>query len=69
MIPTTGTVTGGIINPTVASTITETLGWLTVKALNDGEDIFDEAASFKEQFNTLYSTLSETTKKKVNSKK
>jgi uncharacterized protein (DUF697 family) len=62
LIPAVGTVAGGIINATVASTITETLGWVTVKMLNDGEDIFKEAMSFKGQFTTLLSALSKTKK-------
>lgn len=62
LIPAVGTVAGGIINATVASTITETLGWVTVKMLNDGEDIFKEAMSFKGQFTTLFSALSKTNK-------
>lgn len=40
-VPAVGTVTGAAINATVASAITESLGWVTVKMLNDGEDIFE----------------------------
>ncbi len=38
-VPAVGTIAGGAINATVATTITEALGWVTVKMLNDGEDI------------------------------
>ena len=62
-IPAVGTVTGGIINASVASAITESLGWVTVKMLNDGEDIFSEVMSFKGQFNALFSALSTKGKK------
>lgn len=57
LVPAVGTVAGAAINGAVASTITESLGWVTVKMLNDGEDIFDQAMSFKGQFNTLFKTL------------
>jgi uncharacterized protein (DUF697 family) len=57
-----GTVTGGMINATVAVAITETLGWVTVKMLNDGEDIFEEVMSFKGQFNTLFKALQQSKK-------
>ncbi|EPI00946.1 hypothetical protein D920_00555 [Enterococcus faecalis 13-SD-W-01] len=66
-IPVAGTVTGGMINATVAVAITETLGWVTVKMLNDGEDIFEEVMSFKGQFNTLFRALQHS--KKVSGKK
>ena len=46
-VPAAGTVTGAAINASVAVTITESLGWVTVKMLNDGEDIFEQAMSFK----------------------
>lgn len=62
LIPAVGTVAGAAINGTVASTITESLGWVTVKMLNDGEDIFDQFMSFKGQFNTLFKTLQNSTK-------
>lgn len=52
-VPAVGTVTGGIINATVATTITETLGWVTVKMLNDGEDIFNDVLTFQGQFKGL----------------
>lgn len=61
-IPVAGTVTGGVINATVAVAITETLGWVTVKMLNDGEDIFEEVMSFKGQFNTLFKALQQSKK-------
>ena len=54
LIPAVGTVAGAAINGTVASTITESLGWVTVKMLNDGEDIFEQVTTFKGQFNTLF---------------
>ena len=62
LVPAVGSVAGAAINGTVASTITESLGWVTVKMLNDGEDIFDQFMSFKGQFNTLFKTLQNSTK-------
>ena len=54
VIPVVGTVTGGMVNASVAVAITEALGWVTVKMLNDGVDIFDDVMSFKGQFSTLF---------------
>lgn len=62
LIPTVGTIAGAAINGVVASTITEALGWTTVKMLNDGEDIFEELTSFKGQFKTLSKALKSSTK-------
>ena len=62
LVPAVGTVAGAAINGAVASTITESLGWVTVKMLNDGEDIFDQAMSFKGQFDTLFKTLQNSSK-------
>lgn len=62
LVPAVGTVAGAAINATVASSITESLGWVTVKMLNDGEDIFEQAMSFKGQFNTLFKTLKNSSK-------
>ena len=62
LVPAVGTVAGAAINGAVASTITESLGWVTVKMLNDGEDIFEQAMSFKGQFNTLFKTLKNSSK-------
>ncbi|OUL08199.1 GTPase [Sedimentibacter sp. SX930] len=62
LVPAVGTVAGAAINGAVASTITESLGWVTVKMLNDGEDIFEQAMSFKGQFNTLFKTLQNSSK-------
>lgn len=62
LVPAVGTVAGAAINGAVASTITESLGWVTVKMLNDGEDIFEQAMSFKGQFNTLFKALQSTSK-------
>ena len=62
LVPAVGTVAGAAINATVASTITESLGWVTVKMLNDSEDIFEQAMSFKGQFNTLFKTLQNSSK-------
>lgn len=56
-IPTVGTVAGAAINATVASTVTESLGWVTVKMLNDGEDIFEQVTSFKGQYRSLIKLL------------
>ncbi|MGX7197372.1 YcjF family protein [Enterococcus olivae] len=57
LIPAVGTVAGAAVNATVASGITEALGWVTVKMLNDGEDIFEQVASFKGQFKMLTKLL------------
>ncbi|WP_430603629.1 hypothetical protein IGJ02_001198 [Enterococcus sp. DIV0724b] len=62
-IPAVGTVAGAAINATVASTITETLGWITVKMLNDGEDIFEQTMTFKGQFKTLFNAVQNSNKK------
>ena len=62
LVPAVGTVAGAAINGAVASAITESLGWVTVKMLNDGEDIFDQAMSFKGQFDTLFKTLQNSNK-------
>lgn len=61
-IPAVGTVAGAAINAVVASTITQALGWVTVKMLNDGEDIFDDMMSFKNQFKNVYDVLKSTNK-------
>lgn len=66
-IPAVGTVTGAAINATVASTITESLGWVTVKMLHDGEDVFEQAMSFKGQFQGLFKSL-QNSNKTVNKK-
>ena len=39
VIPVVGTVTGGMVNASVAVAITEALGWVTVKMLNDGVEV------------------------------
>ncbi|WP_407929562.1 YcjF family protein [Latilactobacillus fragifolii] len=57
LVPVVGTVSGAAVNATVAMSITEALGWLTVKMLNDGEDIFNDVVSFKNQFRTLFGLL------------
>ena len=57
IIPAVGTVAGAAVNATVASVITEALGWVTVKMLNDGEDLFEELTSFKGQFKSLFQLL------------
>lgn len=62
-IPAAGTIAGGAVNATVAMTITETLGWVTVKMLNNGEDIFDDLLSFKGQFKTLLKVAQGITRK------
>jgi len=56
-VPVVGTVSGAAINASVAVSITESLGWVTVKMLNDGEDIFEQAMSFKGQFNLLFNSI------------
>lgn len=65
LVPTVGTVAGAAINGVVASTITEALGWTTVKMLNDGEDIFEELTTFKDQFNLLSKALKSSSKTSV----
>ena len=62
-IPGVGTLAGAAINGVVASGITATLGWVTVKMLNEGEDIFDNVLTFKGQFNSLYKTIQASNKK------
>ncbi len=62
-VPAVGTVTGAAINATVASAITESLGWVTVKMLNDGEDIFEQVMLFKGQFQTLFRALKTVSKR------
>lgn len=57
LVPAVGTVTGAVVNATVASVITEALGWVTVKMLNDGEDLFEQLTSFKGQFKLLFQLL------------
>ncbi|HIZ52519.1 MAG TPA: DUF697 domain-containing protein [Candidatus Enterococcus avicola] len=57
IIPAVGTVAGAAVNATVASVITEALGWVTVKMLNDGEDLFQELTSFRGQFKSLFQLL------------
>ena len=64
LVPGFGTVAGAAVNGAVASTITGTLGWITVKMLNDGEDIFDDLTSFRGQFDILFKTLQESNKSK-----
>ena len=63
VIPVVGTVTGGMVNASVAVAITEALGWVTVKMLNDGVDIFDDVMSFKGQFSTLFKAIQNAKKK------
>lgn len=63
-IPVVGTISGGAVNAVVAMAITESLGWVTVKMLNDGEDIFDQVMSFKGQFDTLFKAIQGVKKKK-----
>lgn len=63
MVPVVGTVAGSAINGTVASAITGTLGWVTVKMLNDGEDVFDNVMSLKGQTDILFKTLQNSNKK------
>lgn len=57
LVPAVGSVTGAAINDAVASTITGALGWVTVKLLNEGEDLFDNLTSFKGQFDMLVKAL------------
>lgn len=69
-VPAVGTIAGGAINATVATTITEALGWVTVKMLNDGEDIFNNVLTFEGQFKGLVSKLQKLRRKnKLSAKK
>lgn len=52
-----------MVNASVAVAITEALGWVTVKMLNDGVDIFDDVMSFKGQFSTLFKAIQNAKKK------
>ncbi len=47
-VPAVGTVTGAAINATVASAITESLGWTTVKMLNDGKIYLNKSCHSKD---------------------
>ena len=58
-----GTISGGAVNAVVAMAVTESLGWVTVKMLYDGEDMFEQVMSFKGQFNTLFKALQSASKK------
>ncbi|PAB01383.1 YcjF family protein [Enterococcus canintestini] len=62
-IPVAGTISGGAVNAVVAMAVTESLGWVTVKMLYDGEDMFEQVMSFKGQFNTLFKALQSASKK------
>src|SRR5699024_3971282 len=62
VIPAVGTVAGAAINAVVASTITQPLVWVTVKMLNDREDIFDEVMSCKSKCKNVYDVLKSTNK-------
>lgn len=53
MVPVVGSVTGAAVNGVVASGLTASLGWVTVKMLNDGEDLFDDLTTFRGQFQML----------------
>ena len=64
LVPGVGTVAGAAVNGVVSSTITGALGWVTVKMLNDGEDIFENVMSFKGQFSTLFKMLQDSNKSK-----
>lgn len=61
-VPVVGTVAGSAVNATVAIAITESLGWVTVKMLHDGEDIFEQVMSFKGQTTTLFKMLQKSKK-------
>ena len=64
LIPGVGTIAGAAINGTVATTITQALGWVTVKQLNEGVDIFDDVMSMKNQFEGLVGALKGSDKSK-----
>lgn len=64
LIPGVGSVAGAAINGTVATTITQALGWVTVKQLNEGVDIFDDVMSLQKQFEGLVGTLKSSQKHK-----
>lgn len=63
-IPGLGTIAGAAVNATVAMTITQALGWITVKNLNEGVDIFDDVMSFRSQFENLLKVLGDSSKNK-----
>ncbi|MGX7328380.1 YcjF family protein [Enterococcus bulliens] len=63
-VPGVGTVAGGAINATVALTITEVMGWVTVNMLANGQDLFDQAMSFKGQFDFLMGMVKQVKHKK-----
>ena len=63
-VPGVGTVAGGAINATVALTITEVMGWVTVNMLANGQDLFDQAMSFKGQFDFLMGMVKQVKRKK-----
>lgn len=64
LVPGVGTVAGAAINGTVATTITQALGWVTVKQLNEGVDIFDDVMSMQSQFKSLMGALKGSNKSK-----
>lgn len=64
LVPGVGTVAGGMINATVALTITEAMGWVTVNMLANGKDLFDQAMSFRGQFDFLMGALKQVKTKK-----
>lgn len=64
-VPGVGTVAGGAINATVALTITEVMGWVTVNMLANGDDLFDQAMSFKGQFDFLMGMVKQVKRKKA----
>lgn len=63
LVPVVGSVTGAAVNGVVASGLTASLGWVTVKMLNDGEDLFDDLTTFRGQFQMLSNAVKNSRKK------
>ncbi|WP_124057887.1 YcjF family protein [Vaginisenegalia massiliensis] len=57
LIPGLGTYSGAAVNGVVASSITASLGWATVKMLNGGEDLLENMGSFKGKYKGLMQAL------------
>lgn len=55
--PGVGSIAGAAVNASVAVALTTALGWVTVKMLNDDEDIFNDLLSFEGQFKRLFDAL------------
>ncbi|PCR99859.1 DUF697 domain-containing protein [Lactococcus fujiensis] len=65
IIPFFGTAAGSVANVTVSVLITETLGWVTVNMLNNGEDIFSDKKAVNKQVKNLLSVMAVATNLKT----